>query len=170
MASGMALLLRVPRCAGNGSGHAADDQLGADNILETRKNRQQERLCMAEDKDNKNEPKEDIILVAEVRAHLLDSGTVDLLPFKHEEDVRAEINKFIEDWSKTGFLLKENLIYPWHQVKLVEVVSVQAMTHAQASPYFEQWRQDTEAQKVFWKTRKPQGKKEEKTEGAPPQH
>lgn len=123
---------------------------------------------MAEDK--KDGPKEDVILIAEVRAHFLDGKTVDLLPFKHEEDVRAEVNKFIEDWSKTGFLLKQNVMYPWHQVKMVEVISVQAMTHAQAAPYIDQWNQDSEAQKSFWKTRKPQAKKEEKTESAPPPH
>ncbi len=122
-------------------------------------------------KDKKDEPKEDIILIADVRAHLRDGETVDLLPFKHEEDVRTEVNRFIEDWSKTGFLLKDNLMYPWNRVKLVEVVSVQAMTHAQAAPYVDQWNQDTEAQKVFWKTRKPQGKKEEQKESAaPPPH
>jgi len=125
---------------------------------------------MAENKDTKDEPKEDVILIAEVRAHFLHGEAVDLLPFKHEEDVRAEVNKFIEEWSKTGFLLKQNFMYPWHQVKTVEVVSVQAMTHAQAAPYFEQWRQDTEAQKTFWKTSKPQAKKEEKTESGPPPH
>ncbi len=125
---------------------------------------------MAESEKSKNEPKVDVILIAEVRAHFLDGETVDLLPFKHEEDVRSEVNKFIEDWSKTGFLLKENLMYPWHQVKLVEVVSVHAMTHAQATPHFEQWRQDTEAQKTFWKTRKPQAKEQEKKESGPPPH
>src|SRR5580704_6272424 len=125
---------------------------------------------MAEDKESKNEPKEDVILIAEVRAHFLDGEAVDLLPFKNKEDVRAEVNKFIEDWSKTGFLLKQNVMYPWHQVKMVEVISVQAMTHAQAAPYIDQWNQDSEAQKSFWKTRKPQAKKAEKTESAPPGH
>src|ERR1700760_1160983 len=107
---------------------------------------------MPEEKDKKDGPKEDIILIAEVRAHFHDGETIELLPFKHEEDVRAEVNKFIEDWSKTGFLLKQNLMYPWHRVRVVEVVSVQAMTHAQAAPYVEQWNRDTEAQKTFWKT------------------
>jgi hypothetical protein len=129
-----------------------------------------ESIRMAEDTDKKDEPKEDIILIAEVRAHFVDGETVDLLPFKHEEDVRAEINKFIEDWSKTGFLLKENFIYPWHRVKGIEVVSVQAMTHAQAAPYIDQWNQDSESQKAFWKTRKSRAKKEENSDGAPTAH
>jgi hypothetical protein len=117
---------------------------------------------MAEEKEKKGEPKEDVILIAEVRAHLHDGGTIDLLPFKHEEDVRAEVNKFIEDWSKTGFLLKENFMYPWHRIKVVEVLSVQAMTHAQATSYIDRWNQDSESQKTFWKTRKSQAKKEDK--------
>jgi hypothetical protein len=54
---------------------------------------------MAEKKETQNDD------VAEVRANLLDGESVDLLPFKHQEDVRAEVNKFIEDWAKTGFLL-----------------------------------------------------------------
>ncbi len=110
--------------------------------------------------EEKNKPKEDVILIADVKAYLLNGETVELLPFKHEEDVRAEVNKFIEDWVKTGFLLKENYLYPWNQVKLVEVVAVQAMTHSEAAPYLEIWQQDTEAQKAFWKTRKPKGKDE----------
>jgi hypothetical protein len=44
------------------------------------------------------------------------------------------------------------------------------MTYAQAAPYFDQWRQDTETQKTFWKTRKPQAKKEEKAASSPPPH
>jgi hypothetical protein len=125
---------------------------------------------MAEDKDKKDQPKEDIILIAEVRAHLDDGETVNLLPFKHEEDVRTEVDKFIKDWSKTGFLLKEHFMYPWHRVKLVEVVWVQAMTHAQAAPYVDQWNYDTEAQRSLWKTRKPQPKAEEKKESVPSPH
>jgi hypothetical protein len=115
--------------------------------------------------ENKEQPKDDLLLVAEVRAHLLDGETVDLLPFKHGEDVRAEVNKFIEDWARTGFLLKANQLYPWHRVKSIQVVLVKLLTHAQAESYLENWRQDSEAQQAFWKTRKPQ--KEEKKESSP---
>jgi hypothetical protein len=113
---------------------------------------------MAEENKKEDAPKEDLLLVAEVRALLLNGDIVELLPFKHERDVRAEVNKFIEDWVKTGFLLKENYLYPWNQVKQVEVVSVKALTHAEAQPYLEVWQRDMEAQKLFWKTRKPQAK------------
>ena|SRR5271165_5421838 len=105
--------------------------------------------------------KDDVLLIADVRAFLLNGETIELLPFKHESDVRAEVYKFIDDWVKTGFLLKDHFLYPWHQVRQVEVVSVQAMTHAAARPYLDDWRDDTEAQKAFWKTRKPQEKKDE---------
>jgi hypothetical protein len=117
---------------------------------------------MAEDRDENETPKEDVLLVAHVRALFLNGDFIDLLPFKHEQDVRAEVNRFIEDWVKTGFLLKENYLHPWHQVKNIQVVSVKALTHAEAQSYLEIWRLDTEAQKEFWKTRKPQGKGEEK--------
>lgn len=120
---------------------------------------------MAEKSENESKPKADILLIAKVRAFLVNGETIDLLPFKHEEDVRVEVNKFIEDWAKTGFLLKENFLYPWSQVKMIEVVSVEVMTHAEAQPYLDDWREDSAAQKSFWKTRKPQTKQEEKKEG-----
>jgi len=111
-------------------------------------------------------PRENTLLVAQVRANLLTGGALDLLPFKHEQDVRSEVNKLIEDWSKTGFLLKENFFYPWHQVKNVEVVWVKALTQAEAKQYLDVWRLDLEAQKSFWKTRQPAGKKDAEKEGA----
>lgn len=111
--------------------------------------------------DTEEAPKDNTLLVAEARANLLTGEVINLLPFRHEEDVRAEVNKFIEDWAKTGFLLKENFLYPWSQVKNVEVVWVKALTPAAARPYLQSWQDDTEAQKVFWKTRKPQGKRED---------
>jgi hypothetical protein len=114
---------------------------------------------MAEDKEDRESPKEDVLLVAHVRAWFLNGDFIDLLPFKHEQDVRAEVNRFVEDWVKSGFLLKENCLYPWHQVKNLQVASVKALSHAEAAPYLEVWRLDTEAQKDFWKTRKTQGSK-----------
>jgi hypothetical protein len=104
--------------------------------------------------ENEEKRHSDIVLIAQVRAYLLDNEMIDLLPFRHEEDVRAEINKFIEDWAKSGFLLKANRLYPWHRVKSIEVVSVQELTQAQAGPFQEEWRMDSEAQQAFWKTRK----------------
>ncbi len=129
------------------------------------KTRDEEKCKQMADEKEKDAPKEDVILIAEVRAYLVSGETIDLLPFKHEEDVRAEINKFIEDWSKTGFLLKENFLYPWEQVKLIEVASVKAMSHAEAKPYLEEWQRDSDAQKAFWKTRKAKAKEGEKEEG-----
>ncbi|AXC11545.1 hypothetical protein ACPOL_2221 [Acidisarcina polymorpha] len=114
---------------------------------------------------SEEQPKDDLLLVAHVRARLLGGEVIDLLPFKHETDVRGEVNRFIEDWVKTGFLLKQNLLYPWHQVQRVEVVSVQILNPEQAQPYLEVWKLDTDGQKDFWKTRQPQGKKDGEKEG-----
>jgi hypothetical protein len=116
--------------------------------------------------ESSNEKNENVLLVAQVRAHLLSGEPIDLLPFKHPEDVRAEVNKFIEDWSKTGFLLQRNFLYPWNQVRLIEVLSVQEMSKAEAEPFLAEWRKDSEAQSAFWKTRKPQ--QAEKKEAAQP--
>jgi hypothetical protein len=116
--------------------------------------------------ENENDRQDNGLIIAEVRAYLVNGETIDLLPFKHANDVRSEINKFIEDWARTGFLLKENFMYPWHQVKTVEVLSVQALSSAQAGPFLEDWRLDSEAQQTFWKTRKPQKNEEKKEEPA----
>ena len=124
---------------------------------------------MADHGEHKNgdqqQPKEDIVLVAQVRAHLINGDSFDLLPFRHEEDVRSQVNDFIEEWANTGFLLRNRFLYPWSQVKAIEAVSVEAMTHAQARPYDEVWQRDAEAHRVFWKTRKPRGQKDKKEEG-----
>jgi hypothetical protein len=118
--------------------------------------------------ENEKAPQDNILLIAQVKVNLLNGDLIDLLPFKHEEDVRAEVNKFIEEWVKTGFLLKGNFLYPWHQVKNVEVVWVKALIKAEAKPYLDAWQMDTDAQKSFWKTRKPAGKQadEKKEESA----
>ena len=115
--------------------------------------------------DNEEALKEDILLIAQVKAYFLSGETIDLLPFRHEEDVRAEVNKFIAEWVKSGFLLKDNFLYPWHQVKAVEVASVQALTHAQAATYLAEWQQDSQKQKAFWKTRKTKAREEEEKKG-----
>ena len=41
---------------------------------------------------------------------------------------------------------------------------MQALSNLQAKPYLANWEQDTEAQKAFWKTRKPQPKQGDKKE------
>ena len=119
---------------------------------------------MAQRREEKGE-EEDVVLVAHVRAHLLGGETVELLPFRHEEDVRSAVKDFIEDWAKSGFLLRDNIFCPWNQVRLVEVTSVTALSSKQAQRYADEWRDDAEKQLAFWKTRKTQEKKDEKPGG-----
>jgi hypothetical protein len=67
------------------------------------------------------------LIIAHVRAHLVTGEAFDLLPIKHEQDVKAEVNALIESWAQSGFLLRGRFIYPWHQVKQIEVTSVEEL-------------------------------------------
>jgi hypothetical protein len=68
-----------------------------------------------------------LIEIAHVRAHLVTGEAFDLLPIKHEQDVKTEVNALIESWAQSGFLLRGRFIYPWHQVTQIEVTSVEEL-------------------------------------------
>ena len=51
----------------------------------------------------------------------------DLLPIKHEQDVKTEVESLVQSWAESGFLVHGRFIYPWHQVKQVEVTEVEEM-------------------------------------------
>jgi hypothetical protein len=40
---------------------------------------------------------------------------------RHETDVKQELNSLLEKWASSGFLIWEKFVYPWHQVKTIEV-------------------------------------------------
>ena len=40
---------------------------------------------------------------------------------KHETDVKKELTALLEGWASSGFLIWEKFVYPWHQVKTIEV-------------------------------------------------
>ena len=61
------------------------------------------------------------MLIAHVKAHLVTGETVDLLPVRHETDVKKEVTELLEGWAKSGFLIWEKFVYPWHQVQTIEV-------------------------------------------------
>lgn len=105
--------------------------------------------------------KEDVVLVAHVRAHMVDGESVDLLPFRHEEDVRSPVKDFIGDWAKSGFLLHDNFFYPWTRVRSVEVTYVEELTHEQSLRYIDEWHRDGYKEQAFWKTRRSAAKKDE---------
>jgi hypothetical protein len=61
------------------------------------------------------------MLIAHLKAHLLSGETVQLLPVRHETDVKKEVTDLLDKWAASGFLMREKFVYPWHQVKTLEV-------------------------------------------------
>jgi hypothetical protein len=66
-----------------------------------------------------------VLLIAQLRAHLVSGASFDLLPIKHEQDVKSEVESLVQSWAESGFLVHGRFIYPWHQVKHVEVTQVE---------------------------------------------
>jgi hypothetical protein len=100
----------------------------------------------------------EVLLIAQLRAHLLSGEVLDLLPIKHESDVKKEVESLIQSWSDSGYLLHGRFIYPWHQVRHIEVTSVEDMplrlAHQRLEELFGAERART--QESFWRTRRPQ--------------
>jgi hypothetical protein len=61
------------------------------------------------------------MLIAHLKAHLVSGETVELLPVRHETDVKQELSSLLKDWASSGFLIREKFVYPWHQVRTIEV-------------------------------------------------
>jgi hypothetical protein len=61
------------------------------------------------------------MLIARLKAHLVNGETVELLPVRHETDVKKEVTALLEGWASSGFLIWEKFVYPWHQVQTIEV-------------------------------------------------
>jgi hypothetical protein len=95
------------------------------------------------------------VLIAYLQAHLVSGNAIDLLPIRHENDVKSDVTKLLEDWSKSGFLLRGNIAYPWHQVARIEVTRVEQLTPQEASQQLLHLEGADRAQqeKAFWKTR-----------------
>jgi hypothetical protein len=72
------------------------------------------------------------MLIAHVKAHLVTGETVDLLPVRHETDVKKEVTELLEGWAKSGFLIWEKFVYPWHQVQRIEV-GVESLSSREAA-------------------------------------
>ena len=113
----------------------------------------------------------DTILVAHAKVYLVGGETFDLLPFQNTEDVKSEVNDLMENWAKSGFLLRGRRIYPWHQVVRVEVTSVDELSRSEAAQQLVDWETHDlyRVQQNFWKTKKARGKKDEKEQDKEPQ-
>jgi hypothetical protein len=72
------------------------------------------------------------MLIAHVKAHLVTGETVELLPVRHESDVKKEVTGLLEGWASSGFLIWEKFVYPWHQVQMIEL-AVESLSSEQAA-------------------------------------
>lgn len=123
------------------------------------------------DATDNNEPQ--VLLIAHLRAHLVSGESFDLLPIKHELDVKTEVESLIESWSESGFLLHGRFTYPWHQVKHLEVTQVEEMPMALAHQRYPEFygAERARTQEDFWRTRRRSEKKEEQeVEAVGPPH
>jgi hypothetical protein len=104
------------------------------------------------------------VLIAHATVFLVNGDSFELLPFENDDDVKSSVNALMENWAKSGFLLRGKRIYPWHQVQRVEVTAVEELSRAEAAQNLTEWSiQDTyQVQQSFWKTKKPREKKDEK--------
>jgi hypothetical protein len=113
-----------------------------------------------------------VLLIAHLRAHLVSGESFDLLPIKHEQDVKSEVESLIQSWSESGFLLHGRFVYPWHEVKHLEVTQVEEMPTALAHQRYEEFYgiDRSRAQDDFWRTRRKSEKKEKQgaEAGGPP--
>jgi hypothetical protein len=125
--------------------------------------------------ESNNEPQ--LLLIAQLRAHLTSGESFDLLPIKHAQDVKSEVEALLQSWSDSGFLLHGRFIYPWHQVRHVEVTQVEEMpmqlAHQRYSEFYGAER--ARSQDDFWRTRqksetKPVKRNTEEQEAGTPAH
>jgi hypothetical protein len=105
--------------------------------------------------DTKEEKHPTVLLIAQLRAFLVNGESFDLLPIKHEQDVKSEVEALVESWAESGFLVHGRFVYPWHQVKHVEVTQVEEMPLQLAHQRFDELyaAQRARLQEGFWRTR-----------------
>jgi hypothetical protein len=72
------------------------------------------------------------MLIAHLKAHLVSGETLELLPVRHETDVKKELTALLEGWASSGFLIRERFVYPWQQVQTIEV-NVESLSNEQAA-------------------------------------
>lgn len=104
--------------------------------------------------DDKQQEQPRVTLVAQLRAHLVE-GTLDLLPIQHERNVKHEVESLVQSWSESGFLLHGRHLYPWHQVRSIEVVNVEELPTELAQQRLNELlgSDRTRVQDSFWRTR-----------------
>lgn len=127
---------------------------------------------MANESDPKHTNETQVLLIAQLRAHLVSGESFDLLPIKHENDVKSEVESLTQSWAESGFLVHGRFIYPWHQVKWVEVTQVEEMPLQLAYRRYDELYAAERArmQENFWRTRHKTEKKTESPEAGTAPH
>ena len=107
-----------------------------------------------------------VVLIAHLQAQLLSGEVLKLLPIRHENDVKSDVTRLLEEWAKTGFLLRGNVAYPWHQVRSVEVTEVEELAPHEVHQrmLLLEGSERAQMQKGFWKTRASAAEKDSKGE------
>lgn len=110
---------------------------------------------------------DDTVLAAYVTVHLQSGESFELLPFADTNDVKSKVTELVDDWSKSGYLIRGGHIYPWHQVRSVEATKVVEMSRAEWGQTLTEWKalDLSHLQQGFWKTKEP--KKTEEGEKKP---
>ena len=123
---------------------------------------------MANESNGTDNNEAQVLLIAHLRVHLVGGESFDLLPIKHEQDVKSEVESLIQSWSDSGFLLHGRFIYPWHQVKHLEVTQVEEMPMALAHQRYHEFygAERARTQEGFWRTRQPVRKNEQQSRNA----
>jgi hypothetical protein len=118
------------------------------------------------EKENDKSPKQpEVVLIAHVQAQLVSGESIELLPIRHKNDVKSDVTKLLEDWAQSGFLLRGNIAYPWHQVRQVEITRIEELAPHEVHQRLLELEGSSRAQlqNGFWKTRESaQDKKDEK--------
>jgi hypothetical protein len=127
---------------------------------------------VANESDPKGTNETPVLLIAQMRAHLVSGESFDLLPIKHENDVKTEVESLIQSWAESGFLVHGRFFYPWHQVKWIEVTQVEEMPLQLAHRRYDELyaAERARTQEDFWHTRRKTEKKAEKQEARTAAH
>jgi hypothetical protein len=108
-------------------------------------------------------PVGETVLVAYVTVHLTSGDSFQLLPFQDDADVKSRVTDLLDDWVKSGYLVRGGHIHPWHQVKLVEATSVTELSRRDSEQDLTEWQISdlTHLQQAFWKTKHPRKSKKD---------
>jgi hypothetical protein len=115
------------------------------------------------DKKETERPEDETVLAAYVTVHLTSGDSFELLPFRDDADVKSKVTDLLDDWAKSGYLVRGGHIYPWHQVKLVEATSVTELSRRDSEQQLVEWQTSdlTHLQQAFWKTKHPRKSKQD---------